>query len=363
MIFARYLAREFLKVNTGIMSLFLIFFCILNFLEQNSRYFAKYQVASSLIIEYYLLQLPKLFQDALPFTVMFSAIVTFWVFARNGEVAAARAAGHSIFRIGLPLMLVGMGISIFSFVLGEHVVPWSQRQFQYLQTATIEKKSYEPIFLQSRWVRGENSLLRYETFDSEIMQLDRPQYFQFTDSLTLRSFSYAPRALYNAETGKWVLDSAVVTTFKANRKEVQTNFVERLQTTVSVAPPRILREGVRSEELSYQELASLIRLAKMGGGSLTRREVDLYQKLSLPLANFLFVFLALPFALRKERRADTYMGVVYSLVAAVIYWVGNASMRNLAGNGVVNPILAAWLVNGIFVVGAFIVVTQLEKGD
>lgn len=363
MIFARYLSREFMKVNVGILSLFLLFYCVLNFLEQNSRYFAKYNVEGAVVAEYYLLQLPKLLQDALPFTVMFASIVTFWVFARNGEIAAARASGHSVLRVGLPLMVVGFLLSIGSFLFGEFVVPWSQRRFQYLQTVTIEKRTYEPIYLQNRWVRGEDSLLRFEVFNSHDMVLEKPQYFIFSDRLTLRSFAYAPRAVFDAATRHWVLEDAVVTSFRGDRRVVDTAYVPRIVTEVSVEPPKVLREGVRSDELSFKELAGLIRLAKLGGGGFAQREVDLHQKVSLPLANFLFVFLALPFALRKERRADTYMGVVYSLVAAVVYWVGNASMRNLAGNGLMNPVLAAWLVNVVFVAGAFFVVSKLERGN
>ena len=73
------------------------------------------------------------------------------------------------------------------------------------------------------------------------------------------------------------------------------------------------------------------------------READLYQKLSGPLSNLIFAFFALPFALRRERQADTYIGIVVCLLTAAVYWGGAASMRTMAVSGALSPHVAAWL--------------------
>ena len=91
------------------------------------------------------------------------------------------------------------------------------------------------------------------------------------------------------------------------------------------------------------------------------REVDLYQKLSIPFANLIFVFFALPFALKHERNADTYIGIMYCLIAAIVYWVGNLSMRSLAQNGLFPPLIAAWAVPALLGVFCFWLVRKLDR--
>jgi lipopolysaccharide export system permease protein len=123
----------------------------------------------------------------------------------------------------------------------------------------------------------------------------------------------------------------------------------------------LLGEGVTSDQIGFFELRELIDEARQGGGALKNLEVELFQKLSLPLANFIFVFFALPFALRRERQTDTYWGVLMCLGAAILYWIGNLVMRNLGVNGVVPPALAAWLVTLVLLGGCLWVVRKLDK--
>ena len=75
MIFARYLAREFAKINGFIVVFFLSMYCVIDFLEKNTRYFPKYDASGPVILEYYVTQLPKMFVDLLPFSTMFAAVV------------------------------------------------------------------------------------------------------------------------------------------------------------------------------------------------------------------------------------------------------------------------------------------------
>jgi lipopolysaccharide export LptBFGC system permease protein LptF len=66
--------------------------------------------------------------------------------------------------------------------------------------------------------------------------------------------------------------------------------------------------------------------------------------------------------LRRERQADTYVSIVVCLVAAIVYWVGNASMKTMAQNGLLNPVVAAWLVNVVFLAGSVVILRKLDRG-
>lgn len=363
MIFARYISREFLKLNAFIIMFFLGMFCLIDFLEQNTRYFPKYKASGSAILEFYLTQLPKMFVELLPFSTMFAALITLWVFARSGEVAALRAAGQSVFRICAPLIALAVFFTAASFLLAELVVPRAILHKRKVETVKIEKQPLEKIFLESNWVKGGTAILHFQSLNQIRKALEGVEYFQFRNPSDIKEFVYAPHAVFDASKGVWVLENAVVNVFSAPGKLAGTRFAASYPTTVSSQPPRLLRDKVTSDQVSYWELKSLIAQSTAAGGAISEREVDLYQKVSRPFANLLFVFFALPFALRRERQADTYIGIVLCLAAAILYWVGNMSLRSLAQNSVIHPLFAAWTMPVVLAVLVFFVVHKLDKGQ
>lgn len=363
MIFSRYLAREWAKINASLVILFISFYCLIDFLDQNTRYFPKYKATAGVIVEYYLSQIPKIIVDMLPFSVLFSTIIVLWVFSRSGEIAAMRAAGRSILKICTPLIVLGFVFSVFSFFLSEFIVPKAVRHRMRVELVKIQKVRYEEIFYDSRWIRGNDSVLHFWLLDPVHKSLNRIEYYELSGGSAIHKISYANRAVFDNASKRWVLEGVATTGVSKTGEIHATEVRAKLVTTVSHEPPRLLREEVGSDQVSYNELKELIVLSKKTGGSLADREVDLQQKLSMPFANLLFVFLALPFAIHKERQADTYFHVILCLVAAIIYWLGNASMRNLSIGGSVHPFVAAWATNIALLAVSLFVVLKLEKGN
>ncbi len=361
MIFARYLAREFLKVNAFIIIFFLTMYCVIDFLEKNTRYFPKYDASGVVILEFYLTQLPKMFVDLLPFSTMFAGVVVLFLFAKNGEISAMRAAGMSVFRVCSPLLVLGAILAVASFGMNEFVVPRTTLHLKKVETVKIEKSELGRMFFESNWVRGEGSILHFKALNQVERGLEGVEYFVFSNPSQVRTVVHARQAFFDGERSTWILRDARETNFDGQGRMTGARFLPTCPTNVVSQPPRLLREGVTADQISYRELRELIDQSKRAGGAIASREVDLYQKLSLPLANFLFVFFALPFALRKERQADTYVGVIYCLTAAILFWVGNLSMRNLAQNGVVHPLIAAWSVTAVLGALCFLLVRKLDK--
>jgi len=361
MIFARYLAREFLKINAFIVLFFLSIYCVIDFLEKNTRYFPKYEATGPVILEFYITQLPKMFVDLLPFSTMFAAVVVLWMFSRSGEIAAMRAAGMSVFRVCRPLVVIGACLSLVSFLLSEFVVPRTTLHLKKVETVKIEKSELGRMFFESNWVRGEGSILHFKNLNQLDRSLEGVEYFVFRSPSEVSLFQHARRASFDVAADAWRLEDVRITSFSSAGALESRTFAKTSLTNVHSQPPRLLGEGVTSDQISYGELRTLIAQSKSAGGAIASREVELYQKLSLPFASLIFVFFALPFALRKERQADTYAGIVACLAAAILFWVGNLSMRNLAQNGVIHPLIAAWAVTAILGVVCTLLVRKLDR--
>lgn len=343
------MSKEFLKYQAGILSIFLVMYCVIDFFEKNTRYFPKYNARKIVIVEYYLTQLPKLALDILPFTVLFAAVITFWILARSGEIAVLRAAGCSIYRVSLPLLIWGFVFSGVSFALSEFVVPRTSMHLRTVETVKIENEKLDKMFLESTWVRGVSSFLRYGKFNSLEKILENPEYFIFNQFGIIQQFVHAQKAFFSEEEGRWILQNAVLINIEPGTSHVASTLMPIYRTTVYSYPPRLLREGISHEELSYQQLKSLIRESKEGGGAIAEREIDLYMKLSLPLSNFIFVFFAVPFAVRRERSSENYFQMIIIIAWSLAYWLGNEFVKSFnLSLRFSPPMVAAWLVNILF---------------
>ena len=363
MIFGRYMSREFLKLNALIALFFLGMFCLIDFLEQNTRYFPKYNATGGVIVEFYLTQLPKMFVDMLPFSSMFAAIITLWVFAKSGEISALRAAGRSVVRICFPIVFCALCLTFLSMLISELVIPRTSLHFKKVETVKIEKSELGKMFLESNWVKGDSAILHFKDLNQVQKSLEKVEYYLFRTPSEISEFVYATRALFDVRRGVWVLHEALISEFDAQGKLLGKRFEATYPTVVRSQPPKLLNEGVTSDRISYSDLRELIEQSKRAGGAAADREVDLYQKLAAPFANLVFVLFALPFALRRERQADTYIGIVLCLGAGVLYWVGNLSLRSMAQNGLVNPMLAAWTTTVVLGCLSFYLVHKLDRGQ
>ena len=363
MVIWRYLFFQFLKSTLSVLLFALSLYFILTYMEESQRYFVSYHQTQKTIFLYYFWQLPTIFVQLLPFAVLIGGIVTNWVLAKNGEIAALRAAGVSMIKISAPLICVGLFFSCLQFYLNECVIPYTSTEFLKVKNNAIEKKDKDNIFSKSKWLKNETSILHYEKYDETNQTLKTPELFLFDSSNELNEIIQGNLAHFNSQVGFWIFEKALVTHFDKQSKVTSHVVTPIYQTNIDFAPPRVLKQDSDSSQLSYWTLKKLIQEAELAGSNVSDRIVDLDMKLSTPFANLLFVFLTLPFALRKERQEENYMGIIFCLALALIYWFGNLSLRNLGVKGIINPLLAAWFMNLFIGFLSFILVRKLDKGQ
>ncbi|MBX9702853.1 MAG: LptF/LptG family permease [Silvanigrellaceae bacterium] len=358
-----YLAKDFFKITFLLILFSLGLFFVLTYIEDSTHYFPKYDAQGRVIFEYYFWQIPLIFTQLISFAVLIGAVVSIWLFARNGEIAALRCAGMSMYQIAIPFLCVGLFFVASQFAVNELVVPFCQKKFFEVKFVEIQGKSIENSFIKSNWLKSKNSIMHFEKFQEAARQLVDVQYYIYDNKDNLLKTVYAPLAFFDEEKGVWVLVNSSATLFNNPNRFLTTIFDSQFETEIDFEPPKVLREKADSNQLSYLQLRSLIRQAQEAGTNVSGREIDLHLKLSAPFANFLFVFLAFPFALRKERQKETYLGFIICIAAALIYWFGNLTLRNMSVNGIVDPLIAAWAMNILLGILSFLMVRKLDKGS
>ncbi|KAB8032229.1 LptF/LptG family permease [Fluviispira multicolorata] len=358
-----YFITQFLKTALGVLLFSLSLYFILTYMEDSQHYFNKYKPSNRTIFFYYFWQFPSIAVQFLPFSVLVAGIITNWILAKHGEIAALRAAGMSMLKISLPLISVGILFTAIQFTLSEIIIPNSSTQYLRVRNVEIEKKKPNNVFTESQWLKAPNTILHFHKYDENKQELVNIEYFKEENSKSLKQIVHAKSSYFDDNIGKWVLRSALVRQFETLNKITITEIKPLYVTNIDFAPPKILKRESESSQLSFWDLRRLIDEAEIAGTNISDRVVDLYMKISTPFANLLFVFLTLPFALKKERQEETYIGIVICLIAALIYWFGNMALRSFAVKGALNPFIAAWSMNVLVAMLSYLLIRKLDKGQ
>lgn len=358
-----YIASQYLKTAISILIFSLSLFFILTYMEDSQHYFDGRNISGRTLFLYYFWQLPLMTIQFMPFAVLIGGIITNWLLAKHGEISALRAAGLSIMKISIPLIFVGLFFTLSQFLLSEFVLPTSSTNFYRVRYVEVEGKKNVNVFTESTWLKSKDTILHFKKYNEEKEELFEVEYFKSEGSSHLKQIVYANSAYFDENIKTWVLRAAIATNFNELSKITKIDIKPLYVTNIDFAPPKVLKQSSESNQLSYWHLKKIIEEAEAAGTNVSDRIVDLYYKISGPFANLLFVFLTIPFALKKERQEEKYIGIIICLAAALIYWFGNLALRNFAIKGTINPLFAAWAMNILLATLSYTLLRKLDKGQ
>jgi len=358
-----YIASQYFKSTLSILLFSISLYFILTYMEDSQHYFDGRSVANKTLFLYYFWQLPSVTIQLMPFTVLIGGIVTNWLLAKHGEISALRAAGLSMMKISIPLICVGLFFTACQFCLSEFILPSSSTHFCRIRYVEVEGKKIDNVFTESTWLKSKGTVLHFKNYDEHKQELFDVEYFKAGSVKGLKQIVHASSGYFDENIGNWVLRYAVVTNIDSSSQITKTEIKPLFVTNIDFAPPKVLKQSSESNQLSYWQLKKIIDEAEIAGTNVSDRVIDLYNKISSPFANLLFVFLTIPFALRKERQEEKYIGIVVCLAMALIYWFGNMALRSFAIKGAIHPLFASWAMNILVALLSYMLIRKLDKGQ
>jgi LPS export ABC transporter permease LptG len=268
---------------------------------------------------------------------------------KNNELVAFKAAGISLYRVALPLLLAGAIMTIGLVTLDETYLPYANQRAEMLHSVIKglpPSTYYEP---QHRWMFGNDSkIYNYQLFDSDhalfgglsVFELD-PQNF------SLRRRVYAARASWEPQQKAWILESGWIRDFLDGKIARYTEFQVTELPELDEPPAYFTRELRQSSEMDWWELSDYINRLRRSGFDVARFTVQLHKKLTFPLIAPIVVMLAIPFSILVGSRGAVG-GLALGVGLAVVYWATAALFEALGGVGQLPPVLAAWSPDCIF---------------
>jgi LPS export ABC transporter permease LptF/LPS export ABC transporter permease LptG len=343
-----YLLRNFvfyfLLLLVGFILLFEIF-TFFDLLDDLAQHRASYiQVADYFrYLSYYLT-----YQLA-PLACLVSVLITLGIMTKNNELVAFKAAGISLYRIALPLLLAGGLITVGLVAFDQSYLPDANRRAELLHSIIKGLPPSTYLEPQHRWIFGNNSkIYNYQLFDPDRVLFGGLSVFELNpQDFSMHRRVYAERAYWEPRQGAWILESGWIRDFQAGSITRYAEFQVIELPELDEPPSYFTRELRQSSEMDWFELRGYIDRLRHSGFDVARFSVQLHKKLAFPLVAPVIILLAIPFSILVGSRGAVG-GLALGVGLAVVYWATAALFEALGGVGQLPPVHSAWSPDFIF---------------
>ncbi len=341
--FSRYLFREILPLYVAGLAVLLVLLLMSFLLGVLADALAR-GVPASLVARYLLFKLPAAAGPGLPLALLFAALLGLTRLGQDGEIKAALLLGVSPRRFLMPMLGLGLLISLVAFANDELVVPWSEQRALQVQKDIL--------------LRSPETVIKAGSFFTDA--LGRNIYIGAIEpGGHLRNVivispggSQGPRDVIQAASGDldqaagvWNLHDIRFRVFRNSR------LVLDFHAASGTLPVRGLSAGVTgTPDLVYLPMSELIkRLRNDPGRPKPAAWTALNRKFAEPLAATAFALFALAVALYTFRRGVP-LGFVSVLFLTFVYYATGSVSKLLGEQGTIPAYVAGWTPVAIYAV-------------
>lgn len=331
------------------------------------RLVAEAGLSAWVAVQIFVLQLPGLVVYSFPMAVLLAGLLAYSRLSSHGEVIALRSCGVSVNRLILPALVLSLGVSALTFAFNEAIVPAANLQARHALRTALQQEN--PSFQQRD--------IFYQQF-GEILQEDGSTTYGLVRTFYARRFNgremldvtvmdfsqgqlqqilTAKRAIWLPHEAVWQFRDGVTYLINSDRSYNSILRFDQQNIRLPRAPLDIAAEQRGAEEMNIAEISRRIELLKQAGNlqEVRKLEVRRQQKYALPFICLVFALVGVPIGMRPQR-TNTALGFGLSVMIIFGYYLMLFICGALGQIAVLNPVVAGWLPNIVFLgIGLFLV--------
>ena len=258
---------------------------------------------------------------------------------RAREMTAMIASGINMYRIAMPLLLVGCVLNLLNIVSQELVIPRLKDRLTIGKSDLSKRETRKQAVWFSPDSRG--NLFSAADFDRHRM-LTNLAVLSRDEQGRVVSRTTASQASWNEQRQGWDLTLGVTEHYPVDPRD---GSPPQLVPDVKFIPSDLSDEVLLARRKTlYPRLLSFVALRKLRRNpSVDSRQIRqiMHSRFSLVVLNVLVLALGMPFFLRLDPAA-LFLNAVRAAVVCLGAWGAGLVMLQLGGTAV-NPVLAAWL--------------------
>jgi lipopolysaccharide export system permease protein len=295
-------------------------------------------------VRYYLYKMPWIIDQVLPIGVLMATLFTIGSMARYLELTALYASGLSLLRIGRPLLLVGLVITVLALGWREYVLPEANVRKWRVWEVEIHDRTETMRPTRDIAATGPDGRLYFaDKYDPNRQTVSGLRVLSRSGALVQERLD-ARRAEWDGEC--WILHQGTHRVFGEDGESVSRFEILRA-TDLSITPDGLYHTHVRQENMNIRQLLRHRRLVSQIGGDPRGIDVDIQFQLAFPLVNLIVVALGLVLA-SGPRKTTIASGFGLTLLVGFGYYLLMMFGRSLGHSGLLPPAVAGWAGNAVY---------------
>lgn len=353
-----YIIRKFLGTFFFSLILILCIVVVFDLSEKIGMLIENNAPTSEIIFDYYKNFIPY-------FANVFSSLFTFIsvIFftskmAYSSEIIAILSTGISFRRFVVPYLISAAIIAVLSFLLGAFIIP----------NANSERIEFEKKYLNKRYTNREQHIHRqiapdtyiYMSSYSVASNIGYDFSIEHFRGDTMTSKLTSSRIVWDKDSSRWVIHNWKLRELEGE-KEVYTEG-SRIDTTLAFQPSEFSENPSKiKEQLTYPELGRYIEKMRLRGSSnIIDFQIEKYKMLANAFATFILTIIGVSISSRKIRGGmGFHLGLGLLISFSYILFMQFSTV--FATNGNMDPLLAVWLPNLLYMVIAVLTYRTAPK--
>ncbi|MCX5678725.1 MAG: LptF/LptG family permease [Candidatus Omnitrophica bacterium] len=302
------------------------------------------------ILKLFIYLIPWLLSFTLPIAVLTASILSFGRLSADGELTAMKASGVSLFRVSIPIIMVGVLCSFFAFFLNDQISPnasfASRRVIKEIgirsPAAALEEgtfiRGFENYIIFIHEIKG-NKLKNIRIYQPQEGKPTRTIVAEAGEINSIPAKNLIELKLYNG-TSEEPSPTDPDSFYKLNFK----TYFMSLDLSKVFKNEKIQK---KTREMTINELNAEIKNCVDQKIDPTPLRVEIYKKINISIATLIFALIGIPLGVKTER-SEKSVGFVLGSVLFGVYWAAFSGMIVVAATSKIPPMLAAALPNIVF---------------
>jgi lipopolysaccharide export system permease protein len=350
-----YITKKFLGTFFYAIALILSIAVVFDVSENLDEFLSKNLPVKEIIGDYYLNFIPYFANLFSPLFTFIAVIYFTSKMAYNTEIIAILSSGVSYTRLMRPYMVSALILAIFSYTLGNFIIPPATKTMNDFRLKNIENtrinvehdihRQIEPgvfIYIRSYTPNDVGINFTLERFDGA----------KLIEKLT------ADNIRWDKDMGKWVINNYWKRTIYDSYEVLESGY--RIDTTLNMKPEEFRFAKKEMETFITPDLNNEIKIMKSRGVNTIEWEIEKHKRMATPFSTFILTLIGVGLASRKIKGGlGFHLGLGLALSFSYILFMQISTVFATSGSAPV--FVSIWIPNILYSFIAFFVFRWAAK--
>lgn len=376
-VLTRHVAKEVLIATLFVLVALVALIAFFDLVSQARNIGNRYSISMALFLT--MLKLPSRLYEVMPIAALLGAVYTMSRLASNSECTIMRVAGLSPFRLAGMMTVPALILIAMTYCLGEWLTPAADMMRNDMDNILFNRKLSARGYSSGVWVKDNvkeqqnagQATVRFVNVHNliagEHSRTGAWRVFEFDKDGSLIRVLHAPEANYISGRGWHLKDAKVETLPKITHDETPMVEKSSARKDVDLMLPSEMRPEIlgvltiKPERMGISDLWQYIAHLKETRQTSDRYQVALWSKVFYPLAIFVMLAVAMPFAYLNTRSGGVSIKIFAGLMIGISFYALNNIFSFLGVLNTWHPMVVAVVPTSVMLICAAVALWLLER--